>query len=416
MFYLLILLVVIGVVSIATVYIINEPGYLVVQWDIWQVEMSLAMGVLVIFLTALLLFVGLEVLAGILRFPGRLGRSYREYREQKIYAASTKGLQHLLLGDWTKAEQLLQKSAAHLPEPVVSYLAAAYAAQQQGKTVQRNQYLKKARDFGKQDQALVSLFACRLLIDQGEYREAIQGLKKLCARLPKNAAAFDMLAKAYEQTEDWEALNRLLPHLSKNKARSPEELNALTTKVIGQRLRSAKLSSDLQKIWKSTPTSTQRDPKVIAAYVRKLFEFNCHQEADKVIRNTLNRHWDSELAYLYGLVNGSLKDQRLYDTAVNWLQNHPDDPDLLLTAGKLARRLGLAGKAQAHLQKCIDVGPRRDAYEELGNLLEEQDKNDEAFGVYKSGIMDPLQPQELIVIQESGSDGYSVSEENSKES
>ena len=414
MFYLLILLVVIGVVSVATVYIINEPGYVVLQWDIWQIELSLALGVLVIVLAALLLFVGLEMLSGIVRFPGRMGRSYREYREQKRYAASVKGLQHLLLGDWSKAEQLLHKSAAHLPEPVVSYLAAAYAAQQQGKSVQRNKYLKQARDLGKQDQALVSLFACRLLIDQGEYHEAIQGLKKLCARLPKNAQAFDMLARAYEQTEDWDALDRLLPHLTKNKARSTDELNALSAKVIGHRLRAAKLSSDLHRIWKSTPTSTQKNPEVTAAYVRKLFEFNCHQEADKVIRNTLNRHWDSELAYLYGLVNGSLKDQRLYDNAVNWLQNHPDDPDLLLTAGKLARRLGLAGKAQAHLQKSIDVGARRDAYEELGNLLEEQNKNDEAFSVYKTGIMDPLQPQELIVVQDP--DGYSVSDENSKES
>ena len=419
MFYFVTLLILIGIVSFATYYVINEPGYIVLQWDVWQVELSLAFGIVALVLVVLILFIGLEVLAGFIRIPGRLGRSYRTYRGQKKYATSVKGLQLLLLGDWNKAEQLLDKSAAHLPEPAVNYLAAAYAAQKQNKFVQRNRYLKKARDLGKQDQALVSLFACRLLMEQGEYRDAIEGLKKLCAKLPRNAQAFAMLAKAYEQTEDWDALNLLLPYLKRNKAATADELNALTAKVVIQRLRSVDRSATLQSIWKNTPNPVQRDPEVLATYVRKLLEFNCHQEVDKVIRTALNRNWDSELAYLYGLVKGHLKDQRLYDNVQSWLQNHSEDPDLLLTAGKLARRLGESSKAQIHLKKSIDLGARRDAYEELGTLLEEMGRTDEAISVYKTGILMPQQrkqQQAVIVVQEVEPDGYSESDENSKES
>jgi len=416
MLFTLTLILLIVIVSVLTIYVIQEPGYIVLQWDVWQVELSLALGILALVLTVLLLFVGLEVLAGLFKMPGRLGRSYREYRGQKKLTALVRGLQYLLLSDWSKAEQLLDKSAAHLPQPAVGYLAAAYSAHKQGDFQQRNQYLKKARDVDKKDQGLVSLFACRLLIEQGEYREAIEGLKKLCAKLPKNAQAFAMLANAYEQTGDFEALYLLLPHLKKNKALSTDEQKALTVKIYHHRLRSAHLSAQLQTVWNSAPPAAQKDNDVIAAYVRKLLEFNCHQEADKVIRSALNRQWHSDLAYLYGLVNGVLKDERLYDTASDWLRRHPDDADLLLTAGKLARRLGLTGQAQAHLKKSIDLGGRIDAYEELGQLFEEQNKDTEAFGVYKAGILRPQQGQRLITVENNQAAGYSVSEENSKES
>lgn len=389
MFYMLILLVLIGIVSVATVFVINEPGFIMLQWGGWQVELSLVLGVVVLVLVILFLYVGLEFLSSVISIPGRLGRSYREYRERKNYATSVKGLQHLLLGDWTKAERLLDDSAARLPEPVISYLAAAYAAQQLGSITRRDRYLRKARNIGNHDQSLVTMVASRLQIEQGEYCTAIEELRKLCAKLPKSPLAFNLLAEAYEKTKDWESLGQLLPHLQKTQARSKKDLHALSVKVTRQRLRSVQTSVELQKIWNNSKAPVQMNEEVITAYVRRLFEFNCHKEVDSVIRDALDRRWSSELVYLYGMVNGEMKNRRLYDTALGWIEKHPNDADLLLTAGKFARRVGLKGKAQAHLRSSIELGGRKDAYEELGALLEEQEKNNEAFGVYKTGVASP---------------------------
>lgn len=389
MFYLLIMLVLVGFISVATFFIINEPGYIMLQWGGWQVELSLVLAFVAVVLLILFLYIGLELLSSVVRIPGKLGRTYREYRERKNYAASVKGLQHLLLGDWTKAEKLLDDSAAHLPEPVVSYLAAAYAAQQQGSIARRDQYLKRARNLSDRDHSLVAMVDSRLRIEQGEYSAAIKELKKLCAKLPKSALAFKLLADAYEETQDWESLGQLLPHLQKTKARPNRELNALSVKVTCHRLRAAVTSADLRKVWNGAKSPVKMNESVICAYVRRLFEFNCHEEVDKVIRDAQERRWNSELAYLYGMVNGEMKNRHLYDTALGWLEKHPEDADLLLTAGKFARRVGLKGKAQAHLRNSIELGGRQDAYEELGALLEEQDKNNEAFGVYKNGTVSP---------------------------
>ena len=82
MFYLLILCVVIGVVSVATIYVIDEPGFIMLQWGVWQVELSLVLGMLMIVLVTLLLFVSLEVLTGIVRIPGRLRRRLRRRRHR----------------------------------------------------------------------------------------------------------------------------------------------------------------------------------------------------------------------------------------------------------------------------------------------------------------------------------------------
>ena len=389
MFYLLLLIVLIGIFSVATYFVINEPGYIMLQWGGWQVELSLVLVVVAIVLLILVLYVGLEILSSVVSIPGRLGRTYREYRERKNYAASVKGIQHLLLGDWTKAERLLDDSAARLPEPVVSYLAAAYAAQQQGSITRRDLYLNKARKLGNHDQSLVAMVDSRLRIEQGEYSVAIKELKKLCAKMPKNTLAFKLLAEAYEQTQDWESLGQLLPHLQKTQAKSSKELNELSANVARHRLRAALTSADLQKIWKSAKNPVKMNESVISTYVRRLFEFDRHEEIDKVIRDALNRRWSSELVYLYGMVDGEMKSRHLYDTALGWLEKHPNDPDLLLTAGKFARKVGLKGKAQTHLRHSIELGGRKDAYEELGALLEDQDKNSEAFGVYKTGIAAP---------------------------
>ncbi len=416
MFYILILFILIGIVSVATVYVVDEPGYVMLQWGLWQVELSLVLGVLLVVLAALFIFVAIEVLSGIVRIPGRLGRSYREYREQKKYAASIRGLRQLLLGNWAKAEQLLDGSARYLSQPVIVYLAAAYAAQQQKNLTRRDRYLNKARALGAQNQELVSIIACRLQMDSGEILAAIDELKKLCAKMPKNAQAFGMLADAYEVNGDWAALEQLLPHLQKSQARATSELKELAEKIVRHRLQGAQQSVELQSIWRKATGSAQKNPELLAVFVRKLLEFDCHLEAEKITRSALDRHWNSELVYFYGLIDGHVKDRRLYDTAAKWLDLHSDDPNLLLTVGRLARRVELPEIARKRLLRAIDLGGKRDAYEELGNLLEEQNEHDLALAVYRAGI----EERPVLLNDESThpseADGYSVSDENSKES
>ena len=387
MLYLVLVLILIAAASVATIYVIGEPGYIFLQWGSWQVETSLILVVTFTFLVVLLLYVLVELIGGIVGIPSRVGKSYREYREQKKLITTAKGFRHLLMGDWAKAEKLLEGAAKHLPEAAINHLAAAYAAQKRGNLGERDAYLIKAKEQGQEYQHVVSLVTCRLQMDQNEYPSAIEELKKLCSALPNNAAAFRTLAEAYQKIDDWTSLDQLLPHLQKSQAYSSKEFRMLSSRVLRHRLQLVDSSSELLAIWKRSSNHVQNESELSAVYVRKLLEFDRHEEAEKVIRRVLDRTWNSDLAYLYGLIGGDMDSRRLYDTAVKWTKLHPEDADMLLTAGKLANRNSLWGKAQGYLELSIQHGGRREAFEELGRLLENQGDAEKAFDVYKKATL-----------------------------
>ncbi len=383
--YLLLLIVLIAAVSVATFNITDETGYVYLRWGQWQVETSLVIYVAATLLVLMVIFLGYELIRGIFRIPRRLGRSYRKYQKQKKLITTSKAFTNLLLGQWSKAEKQFISCAKSLPEPIANHLAAAYAAQQSGNLTRRDSYLKQAKALGSDYHHAVALFTCRLDMLRADYSTAIRDLKSLCSQLSNNPLAFRMLAEAYEATEDWTSLTQLLPHLKKSKAYSPKQFKSLADKLQQRELQRATSASELLNTWKQVSSADQQNAKFAKVYVRKLLDFERHQEAEKVIRRALNSRWNSKLAYFYGALGGKLDNNRLYETAAKWVSAHPNDPNILLSAGKLATRIGLWGKAQSHLEQAVKNSGGREVYAQLGEVLERQGKAGEAFQVLKQG-------------------------------
>ena len=385
--YLILLALLTVVVSMATTYLLGDPGYLYLRLGGWQVELSLILGALLLFLVVVMLFVIFNLLIGIVNFPKSIRRLFGGggARSSKRLI-SRKGLIYWLEEDWNNIQQRFEHFAAVDSEPEVGYMVAAYTAQQQGNLERRNQYLARAWSESKQNKHLVYLLAARLFIASEEYASAAAQLKKVCSRYPKHKTALRMLAETYQKNRQWSDLYLLLPHLQKAKAYSQKEYNSIAKDVYQLRMQSLESASELLKVWKKSPGATQNNPEFTATYVRKLLEFNRHEEAEKVLRRVLNISWDSELARLYGLVHGQVDKKRLYTTAVKWLEKHDDDPELLLTVGKLARRNDDSKQARLHLESAIENGGRREAYEELGDLLIRMGETEAALQVYKRGI------------------------------
>jgi hypothetical protein len=72
----------------------------------------------------------------------------------------------------------------------------------------------------------------------------------------------------------------------------------------------------------------------------------------------LKRKYDSHLARLYGLVRGSDPARQL-QTAEGWLKEHPADPSLLLTLGRLCLQNSLWGKARDYLESSLRCSATR---------------------------------------------------------
>ncbi len=385
--YVILLTLLTVVVSIATTYLIKDPGYVYLRFGGWQLELSLVFAVLTIFFLVVTSFVVLELFVSITRLPKAIVRIFRGGLSRNQRLVSGKGLLYWFEEDWGNIQRLFGRFAEFESEPAIGYLVAAYTAQKQKNIEQRNRYLLLARDSSDQHQLLVALVTGRLMIAAEEFSDAAMHLKAVCSRYSKNKAALRMLAEVYQKDKQWDELYKLLPHLKKTKVYAPEKINNFSKQVTVNRMQSVESPRELLTLWKKSSSGTQKDSKFTAVYVRKLLEFDRHKEAERVLRRSLNLYWSSELVNLYSLIKGGVDKKQLYKTALQWLEQHKDDPELLLTVGKLARINDDSKQAKLHLESAIEKGSRREAYEELGDLLERLGSSKAAMNVYKRGIM-----------------------------
>jgi len=72
--------------------------------------------------------------------------------------------------------------------------------------------------------------------------------------------------------------------------------------------------------------------------------------------------------------------------AESWLTSRPEDPVLLLAAGRACIRNELWGKARSYLESSIAIRPTPEAYHELGNLMLQLDERDAATSAFAKGL------------------------------
>ena len=119
----------------------DNPGYVLVAWKNLSVESSLLTAVFVV----VFLVVGVALLTfAINRFVGWAFDAGRKQR--RADKRTTRGLVALAEGNWSDAEKMLLKGAVKNESPLVNYITAAQAAQEQGEYDSRDEYLKRAHE------------------------------------------------------------------------------------------------------------------------------------------------------------------------------------------------------------------------------------------------------------------------------
>ena len=119
------------------------------------------------------------------------------------------------------------------------------------------------------------------------------------------------------------------------------------------------------------------------------------------MRDALRSHWDAGLVETYGLLETG-EPGKLLSHMEKFLSEHPDDPTLLLTLGRLSLRAQLWGKARGYLEACIGRNGPPQAYRELGQLLERMHESDKAIDVYRRGLSGTGGPEPVPLPAEIG--------------
>jgi HemY protein len=367
--------------AVAAHFLLPDNGYVLVNFRGYVIEMSVPALVIVL--------VGgywaVRVLVGVWRLPAHLGERLAERRQRGALRRLTNALVGMVEGDWRKGERLLTSGLKSSESPLVNYLLAARAAQQQGAASRRDEWLQIAHQEMPEAEVAVLLTQAELQFEAGELERALATLRRLEEIHPGHPMSLALLARTYRALEDWTGLVGLLPKLGAARL-SSGDVTALAAEAIERHLADkAPTPEELAALWASVPSELRIEPELVRVHALARERAGEGEAAEQELRAAIRRHWDPGLIDAYGHVS-SADPARQLRRAEAWLEQHPEDSVLLLTAARLCIRNELWGKARSYLESSLALTPQPDAYALYGRLLTRLGEQDGAARAYRSGL------------------------------
>ncbi len=196
-----------------------------------------------------------------------------------------------------------------------------------------------------------------------------------------------LFATLYQEPKDWNIILKILPELEKKSWLSPMQIQTLEQDSYEGLLKEV-ICTNLVKFeekWQHLPRRLKKDPYFLNFYIQGLIQYHETERAETLTRKLLKKHWLAPLVRTYGLIK-SIHPERQLAYAEKWLKNHPNDPDLLLSLGRLCKHLQLWGKARDYLETSIAQNANPEAYQELGQLFEALGEPAQAMQSFKNAL------------------------------
>lgn len=356
-----------------------DLGYIRISLGHWLVETNFWVGVALVALlvTAIVLTIGLA--RRLTRRTGLMTGWLSQGHTRRARRRTTQGLLALAEGNWPRARKLLEASAGHADTPLINYLAAAQAAFESGEHDDVDELLRRAFESTPGSDMAVGITQAQLQLAGNRLEQALATLVRLRKQAPHHPFVLKLLKNTYVRLEDWRELSRLLPELRKRGLVSDEEREELERTIWHNLMEKAaeecRRQSDsssgslepLTRLWDELPGIVRRDEHTIREYTRLLAELGDEPQAETLLRKVLRNHWSDELINLYGRIKGAKPDEQLL-AAERWLQDRPNNAELLLALGRLSLRNELWGKAREYFETSLRLRRSRETMAELSRL------------------------------------------------
>jgi HemY protein len=267
----------------------------------------------------------------------------------------------------------------------VNYLLAARAAQLQGATERRDEWLKLAHDLSGDGATSAGLTRAALELQAHEPAAAVATLTALERERGDQPAAVALLARAYRALDDRAALYTLLPRLAHAALPAAERDELVALALMGE-LNSAELTTErLDALWDGLASELRVVPALLAQRTLALDRLGRGAEAERELRTALKRDWNPTLVQAYGEVRGADAAKQLKQVET-WLKTYPEDAALLKAAARLCMASELWGKARSYLESSLALAPGPEAYALYGRLLTELGESEQALLAFRSGL------------------------------
>jgi HemY protein len=356
----------------------SDPGLVQVHFQGWTIETS----VLILALAAVVLWFAVHFIIRLWRMPAETAR---RVREQRALAQLEKGLLALTEGDWSTAEKALEKSASSHGRTTARYLAAAQAADGQEAGDRAEWYLEQADTRKRKQRFLVELTRARILSANGQYSEAIPILEGLYKRRKRHSQVLELLALCYDETGQWEPLQKILPVMQKAGVVDDARVAELKQHAAISELKQYPDAEALKAGWRGVPKDLQRSVEVVMVFADQAIRIGAPELTEEVLRTSLKREWSSTLLIPYG-EPGAEDTPRRMKQCEKWLKDHPEDPWLHLALGRLCAREELWGKARHHMIRSLEIEPSVGGYDSLGQLLERKGELEISMACFRNAL------------------------------
>lgn len=375
------IIITLGLGALAANFLLPDNGYVLISLRGYAVEMSIP----VLMLMLILLYAAVRFCIHVLTAPRKLGEMTARYRQRKAGERMTRGYIAMSEGNFARGEKLLTRGVRSSEAPLLNYLTAARAAQAQGDTERRDNWLRMAYDQEPKAAAAVLITQATLQYENGEIEMARSTLEQVLNKSPNNREALRLKAEICVAQADWEALEDILLRARKKLNVTESVINDWFVTTWSELMRkSAGEVGRIDALWKKLPRHLRSHAAIVHARADTLIAAGNPAEAEKLVRKALDKNWSAELVLLYGRIKADPAAQ--LGTAERWLNKYPEDPDLLLTAARLCVLSQLWGKARSYFETSNSIRPSPETWHDLGQLMLQLGEESSASDAFQKGL------------------------------
>ncbi|MBY5922714.1 heme biosynthesis HemY N-terminal domain-containing protein [Ferrimonas balearica] len=361
--------------------LVANKGYVLVAIGEYTVETSVVGAVLVLLVAFGLLQLLEYLVVKLINLTGFTLASPKRWRRNRSRKHTLQGALALAQQDWDAAERSMSLGAQAGEYPVINYLAAARAAHHRGDPEACERHLAEAEKLPGADKA-VRVTRLRYQIDDGELALARQGLEALDPKLRQQPQVLKLALDLYRRQQDWDALARLVPALTKHKVLSESELAALPEEIEVACLAQCPDMPALEQRWQGLSRRLKRAEPVLVAYVQGLARFGEMAQGRKL----LLEHLDKSAPQPELLAPLPALSQDAAESVVHILERkYPESDSLALIEcyAALAEQDRAWRRAKEWRQKAVEQAPTAGRYRALAQVQEQLGEREGALHSYR---------------------------------
>jgi HemY protein len=362
-----------------------DPGYAVLVFPPWRIELSFITLVILLALMGLLAYWLTRLVVTALELPEAVRAHREKIRHEQAHLELQSAMLAYLEGRNQDAVKLAGGYSGNEKQTGLARVIAARSAEENQADSKREAFLAQA--LASKDPLAARLFEAEIRLREHDPKAALVAISAGLAMSSSHPQLLKLKLRAQQMAGEWEESLKLAEQI--DKANLPEKAKADT--LIARRRAQIEVirhktgdAGALQAFWKKLSSEDRAYLPNIMAAANAFIQSDHRDAARDLLEKSLDTEWREELLPLYAQ-SGS-DPLRQIEKAEGWLKSRPRDAELLLALARLCAREGLWGKAQSYLEASLAFSPTTESHIAMAEINEKLGKTTEACEHYKKAL------------------------------